>query len=375
MNSLKENQKDKLRDLCLRLLDQRNSRILVPPLGETTGFWFGGGNLVQQKNGKILVSGRYRNHGDARTGTGVGARGLEFGIFQADSCDSEFKKIFSLSKNDLSHKHEVISIEGGCLLPSMLDENKFELFVSTEKNIPYPKKLINFQKPGTGVWSIDLLCGSVGIDSLNKEKIRTIHQSEDPQSLHVKDPVAFRMNESRTELVFCHHSFSWSSSNTGLCIRNESQGEKCFSQVDNNVLSRENSWDVACTRVTERLPVPRIGCFQDLPDLSLYFYDGAECLRPLEENARASTRPRGYSCEELGGLAWGWDNEFPKMEKLSIDFPLFISPHGSGCSRYTSALSMQDGSIMATWQQGQSKGSQPLVSNLLSANEVKRILS
>lgn len=375
MNSFSDNQKEKLQEFSLRLLDQRNCRVLVPPLGESTGFWFGGGNLLELENGKILVSGRYRNHGDARTGVGEGARGLEFAIFQADDPDAEFKKIFSVSKKDLSIEREVISIEGGCVLPSISEPAKFELFISTEKQTSYPKKLINFQKTGTGVWSIDLLTGLAGIESLEPEKLVTIHHSEDPQSLHVKDPVAFRMNQSSTQLLYCHHSFSWSSSNTGLCIRNDSQGETCFSMVNQNILPRGNSWDVACARITERLPVPKIGCFQDLPDLSLYFYDGAECLRQLNENAQVAKRPRGYSCEELGGLAWGWDHEFPKMEKLSVDFPLFLSPHGTGCSRYVSARLMRDGSVMATWQQARRTGSQPLVCSVLAANEVNRILS
>ena len=145
--------------------------------------------------------------------------------------------------------------------------------------------------------------------------------------------------------------------------------------VSENILPRGNSWDVACSRITERLPIPKIGAFAELPDLSLYFYDGAECLRPLDQNLKAAKRPRGYSCEEIGGLAWGWDNEFPKQQKLSVDFPLFISPHGTGCSRYASALTLPDGSIFATWQQSQPDDSQPLVGNHLPESEVNRILA
>ena len=100
--------------------------------------------------------------------------------------------------------------------------------------------------------------------------------------------------------------------------------------------------------MTEKLSIPKIGHFADVPDLSLYFYDGAECLRPLDQNPEAAKRPRGYSCEEIGGLAWGWDEEFPKLRKLSVDFPFFISPHGTGCSRYVSATFIEDGSVFAT---------------------------
>ena len=177
----------------------------------------------------------------------------------------------------------------------------------------------------------------------------------------------------RTELLFCHHSFSWSSSNTGLMQRED--GEVSFCLANGNVLPRGNSWDVACSRITERLAVPKIGEFADLPDLSLYFYDGAECLRPLDQNKQAASRPRGYSCEELGGIAWGWDAEFPKMQKISEVFPLFLSPYGTGCSRYASAINCEDGSILCAWQQGQADESQPLVCHSLPAKAVHSILN
>jgi len=119
--------------------------------------------------------------------------------------------------------------------------------------------------------------------------------------------------------------------------------------------------------------MPKVGCLGDLPALSLYFYDGAECLRSLDENVKAVSRPRGFSCEELGGLAWGWDSEFPKIQRLSIDFPLFVSPNGTGCSRYVSTL-LTRGGIMASWQQSQPDLSQPLVGNFLDAKNYKEIL-
>ena len=74
--------------------------------------------------------------------------------FPGSSTYSEFEKRF-LSKQDLSAHQEVVSIEGVSLLPSLQASGQFELYVSTEKKISYPKQLIHFQKPGTGVWSID----------------------------------------------------------------------------------------------------------------------------------------------------------------------------------------------------------------------------
>ena len=362
---------EKLKNLGIRLIDQRECVPLVHPQGKGEGFWFGGGNLVQEDNGRVLVSGRFRNHGDSRTGTGAGERGLEFAVFKLGLESGETEKIFSLNKSDLSHDADVVSIEGGCLLPASAG-NGVELFISTEKKVAYPKELINFQKPGTGVWSIDRLFGKNGVKSITAGSAKTIVKSLDPNSLHVKDPVAIRLKNNQTELISCNHSFSWSSSNTGLSRRNDA--EKTFIAVDDTILPRGNSWDVACARITERLKVPRMGEFANMPSLSLYFYDGAECLRPLPENKEAAHRPRGYSCEELGGLAWGWDDEFPKLNKISNYFPLFLSPYGTGCSRYISATSLHDGSILASWQQSQKDLSQPLVMNQLEASVVGAIL-
>ena len=370
---LSEKLENMLIDLGRRLIDQQSSRIIVQPLGNSFGYWFGGGNICVSESGEILVTGRFRNEGDARTGTGAGARGLECSVFSGNSLDASFKKVLSFSKEDLSHTEDVVSIEGVSLINHPDTNDSYEFLISTEKKTAYPKALINFQKPGTGVWSIDLLKSENDLEAFDLGSMHTIARSEKGSTLHYKDPVGFNGDNGQTHVIFCHHPFSWSSSNTGLLSRKN--GSESFDLISENVLERGNSWDVACSRVTEKLPVPKIGEFADLPDLSLYFYDGAECLRPLDQNPKAAKRPRGYSCEELGGLAWGWDSEFPKLNKLSIDFPLFISPHGTGCSRYASAINLPDGSIFATWQQSRENESQPLVANHLSSTEVSRILS
>ena len=362
----------RLTELGQRLLDQKNAHIIVDALGESSGYWFGGGNVILDSSGNILISGRYRNEGDARTGTGAGARGLECAVFSSKSTHSKFEKILSFSKDDLSHREEVVSIEGVSLLKSPNQDNKFDFIISTEKKIAYPKALINFQKPGTGVWSIDMISSVNGLASFKLNEMQTIASSEKGSTLHVKDPVGFNDSRGNTHVLFCHHPFSWSSSNTGLISREA--GKDSFELKSENILNRGNTWDVACSRITEKISIPKLGQFADIPDLSLYFYDGAECLRPLDQNPQAAKRPRGYSCEELGGLAWGWDDEFPILNKISINFPLFISPFGTGCSRYASAVRFDDDSIFATWQQSQSNYSQPLVGNHLSSAEVKRIL-
>ena len=153
---------------------------------------------------------------------------------QATSDD--FQKVLSFSKEDLSHTEEVVSIEGVSLIPDSTSDTGFEFIISTEKKSAYPKNLINFQKPGTGVWSIDLLQSENGLDSFKLDEMSTIARSEKGSTLHYKDPVAFTSNDGHTHIVFCHHPFSWSSSNSGLLTRKKNQAS--FDLISENILER-----------------------------------------------------------------------------------------------------------------------------------------
>ena len=97
-------------------------------------------------------------------------------------------------------------------------------------------------------------------------------------------------------------------------------------------------------------------------------------MRNYDEHTKAMKRPRGYSCEEIGGLAYGIDRDFPELERLSLYLPLFTSPYGTGCSRYVNILQTQEG-IFALWQQSRRNLSQPLVMNFLSKEDTEKILS
>ena len=367
--SLNPEDEQALINLAKAMVDQRAAKVLVPPQENADGFWFGSGNIIEPEPGRFLLCGRYRNPGASRTGTAAGTRGLEFTIFEAASPQGPFKRIRSFTKQDLSRADApVVSIEGGKLFAG---PDGFELFVSTEKGINYPDELESFQKPGTGVWSIDRM-SAADVAGLNPATLTEAQSSSEGSTLHIKDPVVFEAHTGGTALLFCSHPFSWASSNSGLAVR--AAGGDSFELQTHCMIRRGPVWDVACTRVTDRLPVPRVGRFASQPPLSLYFYDGAECLRSLDENPAAARRPRGFSCEELGGLAWGWDSEFPGIRRLSVDFPLFISPHGTGCSRYVSTLAT-GGGIMASWQQSQPDRSQPLVGNIVSSETVAGLLS
>ena len=360
-----------LRNFASALVDQKKARILVEAQKPETGYWFGGGNVIEDADGSLLICGRYRNYGDSRTGVGAGERGLELAVFRASSPDSEPEKILSYSKADLSHNGaDVVSIEGSALHRF---EGGIELFVSLEKDVPYPKRIADFQKPGTGVWSIDRIAAEK-IEDLDPAQSKEVipHQSDDIARLHCKDPWVSDLSSGDLMLGYCTHPFSWSSSGTGIKIRNS--GQDSYEDLSNDALRRGPVWDIAAARITERLPVPKVGAFADLPDLSLYFYDSAECLRQLDENPAAVSRPRGWSCEEIGAVALGADEALPSIQSICDEEPLFISPHGTGCSRYVATAVTGDG-IFANWQQSQSDLSQPLVGHFLSNTEIETILS
>ena len=376
MPQLTDQQLAVLKQLLAELVNQEKAHILIAPNQPAPGFWFGGGNVVQDQNGVIWLAGRYRNYGDSRTGLQAGERGLECVIFRSEDEGHTFDKVHSWSKSDLSRPdRKVLSFEGTALYQR--PDDLWELYVSSEKELAYPDPLTSFQKSGTGVWTIDRLTGPSPADLDPATSSPVLENFDRPEYLHVKDPVVFDFPQNEgaatgTALLFCSHPYTWSSSNTGLAIRSQPAAD--FELKTWEVVSRGATWDVAATRLTARLPLPAVGYFADQPAAALYFYDGAECLRQLEESDQAHKRPRGYSCEELGGALFGWDQAFPHMERLSPLAPLFMSPWGTGCSRYVDGLVTEAG-ILMIWQQSQADESQPLVSRFLPMSDVEAILS
>jgi len=351
-----------------RLISQEEARVLVWPRERAEGFWFGAGNICREPGGDLLLSGRYRNGGDSRSGLKAGPRGAELAILLSSDGGRTFRQVASFYKRDLSLPGaEVLSIEGSCLYDA---GGQVELFVSSEKELPYPSEVRGFQKPGTGTWSIDVLRRS-GSGLFDAKGLSPAFSSQRPEWLHVKDPVVCNLNGS-TVMLYCTHPFTWASSNSGCAVRNGAGG--AFVNVNSCILPRGPAWDVAACRITARLPLPKVGILRDKPLLSLYFYDGAECMHPHGAARAADGLPKGYSCEEVGGLAAGFDDEFPKVERLSEKRPLFASPWGTGCSRYVSVFDAGD-CYLATWQQSQEDRCQPLVINRVPKKAIEAILS
>lgn len=359
---------EKLTRFTQALVDQDRARPIIPPQRPAPGFWFGGGNLVEGSDGALYLVGRYRNAGDSRTGLAAGERGLELAVFRSDDRGRTFEKVLQFGKSDLDvDGKRCLSIEGSALRWS---SDGVEFFVSTEKDhVGYPPGFEEFLKPGTGVWSIDRLAAPT-LEDLRSVAPTTILQSNDPRYVHVKDPFLYEDSSGRLMLLFCSHPYCWTSSNTGYAVRRFGGPE--FEEPVFEFFPRGVTWDVAMTRGTCVFDVPRVGAFREA-QVSLLFYDGGECVRNLDEHRSAVSRPRGYSCEELGGAAYVVDRDFQKIERLSKYHPLFVSPHGTGCSRYVDVLSVREG-LYVTWQQSQPDGSQALVLNVLTHQEVEDLL-
>ncbi len=368
MSRLSVEIESRLLSVARLMIDQKHARVIVPAQQPKSGFWFGGGNLTLDPQGRLVLVGRYRNVGDSRTGLDAGERGLELAIFRSEDKGNTFEKIASFPKSDLNvGTREVLSIEGSAIHWST---NGVELFVSTEKsNIGYPVGLGAYLKPGTGVWTIEHLRAE-SIDRLEYAEPVTVVESRDPGHLHVKDPAIYRSPSGDLVLLFCTHPFCWSSSNTAYVVRKS--GETKFGPPQVEFFPRGPAWDVAITRGTALVDLPSIGVLEG-KRVQLLFYDGGESLRNLDEHGQAVNRPRGYSCEELGGVAYVIDEDLGNVVRLSANLPTFVSPHGTGCSRYVDVLQTND-DYYATWQQSQKDLSQPLVLNRVDRRQVESVL-
>ena len=130
--------------------------------------------------------------------------------------------------------------------------------------------------------------------------------------------------------------------------------------------------DVAVSRITDALYLAaKETGLED--SLTMVFYDGAECMRDHDQNPAAVRRPRGYSCEEIAGLAVYWNDDPTTIQRVSRTHPLFLSPWGTGSCRYIHTAATDEG-IIATWQQAQGDGSQPLVINAMTWDEVRETM-
>ena len=102
MDQLTEVEVEKLGAFAKALVNQQAAKVIIPPQAAQPGFWFGGGNMIEDAEGNLLVVGRYRNRGDSRTGLHAGERGLELAIFRSENRGASFEKMLSFGKTDLA---------------------------------------------------------------------------------------------------------------------------------------------------------------------------------------------------------------------------------------------------------------------------------
>ena len=349
-------QSKEMTEFLKELVDVNNGKVLIPATNPSPGHWFGGGNMVWH-DGAVYLCGRYRDYGDSRSGLTAGIRGRECAVFRSQDGGETFEKVQSWSKSDLStSENEVLSIEGTAL--HQLSDGSWEMFISTEKKMNYPEGYEAFQKPGTGVWSIDRITGETP-EKMNVNSLEPmLWNAERPEYLHVKDPTVWDLPDGSTAMAFCTHPFTWASGGSGLAVRG-SEGEP-FHVRNWEFTHRGPAWDVGVCRITGTFSLAEVSGYEGQDAKRIFFYDGAECMRSHEEHKAGDKRPRGYCCEELGGAFAAEDNEQTDLRRLSSCQPLFVSPYATGCCRYVDALVLPDG-ILATWQQAQPDGSQPLV--------------
>jgi hypothetical protein len=350
----------RLRAFAHVLVDPAAARVAIAPERPAQGFWFGGGKMAQGPEGRLWLTGRFRSSGDSRTGLDLGDRGRELALFASDDGGASWTKALALDKAAVSGDGEpALSIEGSAL---RFVPGGVELYVSSEKRVPYPATVGAFRKPGTGVWTIERLRATCVAD-LTQATPETIVASADPATLQVKDPFLAEHPDGGVRLFFCHHPFNWTSSGTGFVDLGPDGAPREAVQFD--CFPRGPAWDVAITRGTCILPVPA----PIAPaGTGLLFYDGGECLRNLEEHAQAAKRPRGYSCEELGGLAVYSNGDPTSFRRISTLFPEFMSPDGTHCLRYVDVLAT-DTAFIATWQQSRPDGSQALMIHRVERDE------
>ena len=206
----------KLIRLGTRLIDPKRGRRLVEPTKDRDGFWFGGGNSVRDpRDGSLYLIGRYRDAGDSRTGLTAGSRGRALAIFRSTDNGRSFAEVRTWDKSDLYCGSAVLSIEGSAL---RLNKRRVQVLVSTEKVRLYPRSVAAFQKPGTGVWSIDAFAAT-SIDLLDpQESIAPLLSSDDPAYLHLKDPNLSVGMGRQPLLLYCAHPYTWSASTSGRAV-------------------------------------------------------------------------------------------------------------------------------------------------------------
>jgi hypothetical protein len=141
--------------------------------------------MAKGPDGYLYLIGRFRSAGDSRTGLDLGDRGKELAVFSSADGAKAWTKVLAFDKGAVAPAGvEALSIEGSAIRYTPAG---VELYVSSEKRVPYPERVAAYEKLGTGVWSIERLVAPT-IKGPRQAIPHTIMASDDPATLQVKDP-------------------------------------------------------------------------------------------------------------------------------------------------------------------------------------------
>ncbi len=122
---LTEAQKQKLITLARELIHQEAARILIEPMARSTGFWFGGGNVIRDRDGSILLCGRYEPDPNVlilcekafAQGLPIFTSGLD--CYTISHRIATFSK--ELSADDMEMAESVSQSVGACVEPAQIE--------------------------------------------------------------------------------------------------------------------------------------------------------------------------------------------------------------------------------------------------------------
>ena len=266
---------------------QRGQTVLEPP-GAGVGNWAGAPSVLwDEQTRKFLMYYRLRR---PRNPDDPNERGYECRIAVSED-GLNFETIWSATK----HQFDAQSVERAALVKY---EDGYRLYLALETR-------------DTHRWEIWLLDAD-DPTHFDPGAARPFLQPFDDRVAHVKDPVVLRVG-GLWHFYVNFHPARWQSSSSALVVSED--GIRPYWLGD--VLSGTQGWDATISRITTILHDP---------PLFWAFYDGGETMRE--------------SCEERTGLAFSFD--LRTFQRLSLNGPALVSPHGTHSLRYCEAVPVDD---------------------------------
>ncbi|MBD3182056.1 hypothetical protein GF312_07180 [Candidatus Poribacteria bacterium] len=312
------------------LFDPKEGITILEPPGEGKGYWIGApGAIYDEEHKKFYIYYRRRKPREMDGEIEVG-RGYECGI--SESTDGiNFTEIWTASKRHFGS----ISVERSAIVK--IPKGKYRLYIS-------------YVSPEDNKWKIDMLeANSPG--EFDPATRKPILDPNDCDCEGVKDPYIIIVGglyymlvsyatTPKAETEGLHDTADIfntgkTSSNTGLALSSDGVDFKWMGDV---LAPPGKGWNAYASRVT---------CVLYVPPVFNVFYDGGADV--------------GENYEEKTGLAISFD--LMNYHHVTLDKPLLVSPHASGCLRYMDAIRL-DGKIYYYYEYARPDGSHELRVNI-----------